>query len=57
MNITQHQAQMIGFARAVLTIMETESAWSADTLQEIAVLAERFELADSDNEGDFRVIA
>ncbi len=53
--ITQHQAKMIGFARQTLRILETHEDWGADTLDDIAVAASCAELAETDENGMFRV--
>ncbi len=46
---------MIGFARQTLRILETHEDWGADTLDDIAVAASCAELAETDENGMFRV--
>lgn len=48
-----HRLQM--FAAGVLQILENEKEWSADTTDEISYMAMDLGLADTDENGEFRV--
>ena len=43
------------FAAGVLQILENEKEWSADTTDEISYMAMDLGLADTDENGEFRV--
>ena len=54
--ITQHQAKMIGFARATLQILERDKDWDADTLDDIGEAARKAELSSINKYHEFVII-
>jgi hypothetical protein len=51
----EHRLKM--FAQSVLRTLETEKEWSADTTDEISYMAMDLGLADTAEDGSFRVLS
>jgi hypothetical protein len=54
-NNTEKESTLIAFAEFVLTHLENEEEWSADTTDDIANMAFHMELAETGEHGLFRV--
>lgn len=51
----QHLNRALLFTIATLRLLESEKEWSADTVEEISWFAQDLSLADTDENGEFRV--
>jgi hypothetical protein len=52
----KHLLHLAGFAGATLQILQDDANWSADTLDQIALAATVWKLADTDDDGEFEII-
>ena len=50
-----HEGRCHLFAIATLHLLEREKEWSTDTIEEISWFAQDLNLADTDENGNFRV--
>lgn len=50
-----HEGRCHLFAIATLRLLEREKEWNADTIEEISWFAQDLSLADTDENGNFRV--
>jgi len=54
-NISEKELTLIAFAEFVLTHLENQEEWSADTTDNIAEMAYHMELAETGENGMFQV--
>jgi hypothetical protein len=53
MNITRKQLKLMEFAEEVLAMLEADKEWSADTLDDLGLLAMNMGLATTNEDGEF----
>jgi len=54
-NISEKESKLIAFAEFVLTHLENQEEWNADTTDDIAKMAYHMELAETGEHGMFQV--
>jgi hypothetical protein len=54
-NISEKESKLIAFAKFVLTHLENQEEWNADTTDDIAKMAYHMELAETGEDGMFQV--